>query len=101
MIVVRQVLKAKYGKAGDVVNVMRETKDIFGSLKGPRAWRVLTDLSGPFDTVVLEMEIESLAAWDELRGRMFGDPNLQQIFSQIIPLLDGGSGELYTLEVSG
>ena len=66
MIVVRNVFQAKIGRASELAQgmaeSMRRTPPAGAAAAG---WRVLTDLSGPFDTVVLEIEVESLAAWEE------------------------------------
>ena len=37
-------------------------------------WRVLTDLSGPFDTVIQVVEMGSLADWERARAKLFGLP---------------------------
>ncbi len=34
-------------------------------------WCVVSGLSGPFDTVVLQMEAESLVEWAQTRSRLF------------------------------
>ncbi len=36
-----------------------------------RPWHVLSDLSGPFDTVVLQMEAEGSTEWAQARSRLF------------------------------
>ena len=42
--------------------------EIARTMVGPNVRvRILTDLSGPFDTVVQEIEVESLAEWERLR----------------------------------
>lgn len=38
---------------------------------GDHRWKVMTDLSGPFDTVVQEIEVASLAEWEIIRSRLF------------------------------
>lgn len=43
---------------------------------GGRA-RILTDLSGPSNTVVQEIEVESLAAWERQRAEVFSRPDFQ------------------------
>jgi len=99
MIVVRFVFQAKFGTAGQVVEGFKEMAASMRRVAGPdiRA-RVLTDLSGPFDTVVQEIELESLAKWEELRAKMFSDPEFQDSQDRGESPFLGGRTEFYTLE---
>jgi hypothetical protein len=101
MIVVRFVFQAKFGTAGKVVEGFKEMADTMQRIAGPdvRA-RVLTDLSGPFDTVVQEIELESLAKWEDLRAKMFSDPEFQESQDSGESPFLGGRTEFYTLEGS-
>ncbi len=61
MIVVRSVLQAQFGKGGELAALVGQAMQQMTQEMGTGSkWRVLTDLSGPFDTVVLEVEAESL-----------------------------------------
>jgi hypothetical protein len=66
-----------------------------------RRWRVLTDLSGAFDTVVLEVEAESLAEWDRARGVLFQSPAFQESMAQMQDLIISGRNECWTVEAEG
>jgi hypothetical protein len=102
MILVRTVFQAAFGKGGELAAAMRASSDQmaddFGS--GNR-WRLLTDLSGPFDTVVLEVEMESLAAWERMRAEMFARPDFQESMAQTQGLIVSGRNELLTIEAQG
>lgn len=54
MITIRTVMQAQFGKAGLLVaEFKRSSADLAAQMGLPdRRWRVLTDLSGQFDTVV-------------------------------------------------
>jgi hypothetical protein len=103
MILVRNVFQAKFGKGGELAKLMAEgMRAEGGGGGGGGRWRVLTDLtSGPFDTVVLEGESESLAAWEELRRRMFADPSFGESMSRTAELIQSGHAEIYTIEAQG
>ena len=102
MIVVRNVFQAKVGRAGELARVMAESfRQQDGSAGGPAAWRILTDLSGPFDTVVMEVEAESLAAWEQARSAMFTTSEFQDSFASTSDMIVSGRNELYTLEARG
>lgn len=102
MILVRQVFQAKYGQAGQVATLLRESAQGFSDAVGPnRRWRVLTDLSGTFDTVVIELEVESLTAWEQLRQQLFTHPAIQESSAQFAEAIAGGRNELFTIEAQG
>ena len=101
MIVVRFVFQAKFGKAGEVVEGFKEGAEMMRRVAGPNAKvRLLTDLSGPFDTVVQEVELESLAEWEQLRAKIFSDSEFQEAqAASEIPFISGRT-EFYTLEAA-
>ena len=65
MVLVRLIFQAKFGKAGEVANQFKAGTRQIGEMYGGRS-RVLTDLSGQFDTVVLEIEVENLAHLEKI-----------------------------------
>ena len=102
MILVRNVFQAKFGKGGELAKLMVEGMRAEGGGGGGGRWRVLTDLtSGPFDTVVLEGEAESLAAWEALRRQMFADPSFGESMSRTAELIQSGHAEIFTIEGQG
>ena len=60
--------------------------------------RYLTDLSGPFDTVVQEIEVESLAQWEKLREKLFSNPEFQEAQEAMEVPFTSGRSEFYTIE---
>ena len=101
MIVVRFVFQAKFGKAGEVVEGFKEGAEMMRRVAGPNAKvRLLTDLSGPFDTVVQEVELESLAEWEQLRAKIFSDSEFQEAQAASEIPLTSGRTEFYTLEAA-
>jgi hypothetical protein len=101
MIIVRTVFQAEWNKAGELAHAMHQSVEGMTRPAGAGHWRVLTDLSGPFNTVVLEVEVESLAVWEQGRGAMFADPQWQQGMTQMTGLIVSGHQEFYTLEAQG
>lgn len=96
MILVRFVFQTKWGKAHEVVESFKKTESILGDQMG--RIRILTDLSGPFHTVVQEIEVESLAVWERQRAEIFSNPVLQQEFARTADLIESGRTEFYTIE---
>jgi hypothetical protein len=67
----------------------------------PRRWRVLTDLSGTFDTVVQEVEVESLAEWETLRVRLFELAAFRESMATMQEFVMSGRNELWTVKAEG
>jgi hypothetical protein len=106
MIIARTVFQAAFGKGGELAAHMaagnaRLAEEIGRQLGGQQRWRVLTDLSGAFDTVVFEVEVESLAAWEQGRAAMFQLPAFQEAMAQTQGLIVSGRNELWTVEAEG
>lgn len=96
MILVRNVFQAKFGKADELVAIFKEMRQVLSEPANNQ--RILTDLSGPFYTVVLEAEVESLAEWERSRAEMFSNPQFGAVFARTIDLVDSGRAEYYTIE---
>lgn len=62
MIVVREVFHAKPGMASKMVKLFQEQ---MGGGQGPKGPKIMTDMTGPFNKVIVETEYESLAAFDK------------------------------------
>ena len=60
--------------------------------------RILTDLSGPFFTVVTEAEAPSLADFERVMAEMFSQPEFGQWFARMHSLVESGRREFYNVE---
>lgn len=101
MILVRLVCQARFGKAGEVVAGFKRSNEIARTVAGPNVRvRLLTDLSGAFDTVVQELELESLAEWERLRAVIFSDPGVQEAEAGLDDVIVSGQTEYYTVEAA-
>lgn len=96
MILARMIFHCKFGRAGEVVRLMKRSGQTYQG-QAQRS-RLLTDLTGRFDTVVLEMEAESLAEFERMRAELFADPQYQQDAPRLAELIDSGASEFYTIE---
>ena len=93
MILHRVVMHAKQGTVTQMVARMKEmTKDM------PNRPRILTDLSGPFNTVVLESKFENLAAYEIWRNEFFSSEQFQDESGERDDSLESGVNEFYTIE---
>jgi hypothetical protein len=102
MILVRMVFQAKFGTGGKLAATLSEASGPLGAELGTlRRWRVLTDLSGSFDTVVQEVEVESLAEWEKFRIKLFELTAFRDSMAVVSELVVSGHNELWTVEAQG
>jgi hypothetical protein len=96
MIIVRDVFQARYGKASDLVVLFKEFQEKIAS-KVP-GYRILTDASGPFFTVVTEMQFESMAVWEQQSTEIISRPEFGDWFVRMTPLVESGRRDFYKIE---
>lgn len=96
MLVARQVFRAKYGRGDELVAVFQEFNSRMQAENGPGPrFRILTDGSGPFFTVVTEVEVENFAAWEGSFRESMARPWMGEWFARMMPLVESGSREFY------
>src|SRR5437764_12163843 len=82
MILIRDVFQAKYGKGGELVQLFKEAQKEWTD-GSPYGNLLLTDLSGPFFTVVTETRAESLAEWQQHSAAIFARPAVRCRFGRM------------------
>jgi hypothetical protein len=95
MIIVRNVFQAKYGKGDELLALFKEARRTWASQV---PMRLLTDLSGPFFTVVAEFSAGSLAEWERVQAQEFARPEFGEMFARTLSLTESGRREYYTVE---
>jgi hypothetical protein len=98
MLVARQVFRAKYGRGDELVAHFKELNTRMQEAGGtaPR-FRILTDATGPFFTVVTEVEVESFTAWEGSFRESMARPWIGEWFGRMMPLVESGSREFYNI----
>ena len=99
MIVVRNVFQLKFGKAREAVALMKESLAIQKrALSGVEfSTRVLTDVTGPFYTLVLELTMPNLSAFETNAPKLFADKEWQASYEKMAALVDSGHREIFTI----
>ena len=97
MIVVRNVFRLKFGKAREAVAIMKEGIAIQKRLGSDISARLLTDLSGDFYTLVLELTVPNLATLEAAQPRLMGDKDWQANYQKFVPLVESGHREMFTI----
>jgi hypothetical protein len=91
MIVVRNTFTAKPGQAGKLATHMKEMASA-GNLKNTR---ILTDLAGDFNQVVMEHEVESLTEFETMMQRYSSDPQIREKAKNYLDLWVTGKREIF------
>lgn len=99
MLIARQVFHAKYGRGDELVALFQEFNKRMQDVSGGMAarFRILTDVSGPFFTVVTEVEVESLGDWEGRFRESMDQPWMAEWFGRMVPLVESGSREFYNV----
>lgn len=97
MILERTVLHCPPGTVGKVVENFKGMEAQLKNQDVIKSFRILTDLSGPFDTVVIESEIESIDAYLALLKAMFNAEASEEAAS-VESTYNTGHRTFYTIE---
>ena|SRR5215210_6511774 len=99
MIVVRNVFRLKFGKAREAVALLKEAMAIQKRVMSGVEYstRILTDVTGPFYTLVLELTVPSLATFEGNAPRLFGDKEFQANYQKMAPLVESGYREVFSI----
>ena len=98
MIVVRNVFRLKFGKAREAVAAMKEGVAIQKRLGVDVGQRLLTDLTGPFYTLVLEITLPNLSAVETTLSKVMSDKEFHANYEKFVPLVESGHREIFHVE---
>lgn len=93
MILVRDVFQLKFGKAREAVAAWKDMRR-YGNMG---SMRILTDLVGPYYTLVLESTFNSLPEWEQQGRKIMGDPEWRKQYENILPLVESGHREVFNI----
>jgi hypothetical protein len=99
MIVIRNVFRLKFGKAKEAVALMKEGLAIQKrAITGVDfSTRVLTDVTGPFYTLVLELTVPNMSSFETYAPKLFGDKEWQANYQKVGALVESGYREIFTI----
>ena len=99
MTLVRNVFKLKFGKTKEALPLVKEAVAIQKrALAGVDfSTRILTDVTGPFYTLVLELTIPNLTAWETNAPKIFADKEFQANYAKMSALVESGYREIFTV----
>lgn len=92
MYVIRDVFQLQFGKAREA----REALEGFSSLgednEGPS--RILTDFTGPSYRLIMEMEFESLADYEERLTSIMSTDEWRDVYGKFVPYVESSYREI-------
>jgi hypothetical protein len=91
MVIVRNSFNAKPGQAGKLAAQLKE----MASAGNLRNVRVMTDLTGDFNHVIMEHEVESASEFESLMARYSSDPQAREKAKGYTDLWTTGRRELF------
>ena len=94
MILIRNKFQVKYGQAKPAIAALKEMVVLGKRLGMTAPSRILTDLTGPAYTLVLEHPYASLAAWEQEMPAMMGKPEWRAAYEKFAPYIESGSREI-------
>ena len=97
MIVVRNVFQLKFGKAKDALALWKEGRQIAQRAGSGGTMRAMTDLVGPFYTLVMEEQYPSLSDMEREMQSEVGADEWKIWYQKFVPLVESGYREVFTL----
>jgi hypothetical protein len=97
MLIVRNVFKLKFGHAREALAIMKEGLAIQKRIGVDLNQRLLTDVTGPFYTLVLELTVPNMAALESVMPKVMGDKDWQANYQKVLPHIDSGHREVFTV----
>jgi hypothetical protein len=97
VIVVRNVFQLHFGKAKEGLALLKEGVEIQKRAGADYHHRLLTDLTGPFYTLVLEITLPNVAALEMSAPRAMADKDWQANYQKFSQLVHSGYREIFTV----
>jgi hypothetical protein len=96
MILVRDVFRLQFGRAREAIAVWQEGRGL-AQKAGFKSARLLTDLVGPYYTLVLETTFDSLADYERAGQALRDDEKWRAWYAKVPPLSRDGYREIFTI----
>lgn len=90
--------RLKFGHAKEAIDIRKKILDEFKKHKKPPKMRLLTDLTAPSYTLILELELRNMIDMGFKNYQWMTTENVAELYRQFVPLCDSSSRTLYTLE---
>ncbi len=96
MILVRDVFQLRFGKAREAKALAKEGMEIEKKY-GYGPGRLLTDLTGPYYTLVMETTYANMTEFEKALKDLLGNKEFGEWYQKMVPLVESGRREMYTV----
>jgi hypothetical protein len=99
MIIHQRSFFCKVGHADQVVQSVRDFKRIADGVGvTARSERVYTDLTGKNDQVIWQIELDSMAAWEDAGGKFYQHADFSAWFEKLTAHIEGSDSQFFRMQ---
>ena len=96
MIVIRNTFQVNFGKMKEAVPLLKENM-ARAVAAGGKPGRLMTDVTGAFYTLVLELEFDDMADADRNMNTIGKLPGWQETYQKFCAVVDSGRREIFSV----
>jgi hypothetical protein len=98
VVVVRETYRAYKWQINNAVSLLQRYGGLLSFYGVGQKPRILTNASGPMFQAVIEVETESMSAWESQRRLLFAEVEFQVWFNQLMTAVEAGRHDFYRVE---
>src|SRR5438045_421719 len=98
MYLIREIFQCKPGKAKDFVKMNKEVYEHMKDMEGFGDYRLCTDFTTNYWTVVLEHTVDKLDRFGDMARSFTMKPEVKDIMKGYMDLVEGGRREIWKVE---
>lgn len=95
---IREVFKAKPGKAKELVKMFKQASPHITKAEGMKNMKIMTDITGSYWTVVVESEVDEIGNFMSNLRSATASAELQQIMKGYMDYVESGYREIFLIE---
>jgi hypothetical protein len=96
MIIVRNIFQLKFGHAKDAKALIPEGREVMKQ-HGMTGARFMTDVTGQFYTLEMELPFESLAAYEKNASETMGSKEFSAWYAKFMTHVESGHREIHSV----
>ncbi|HLF19879.1 MAG TPA: NIPSNAP family protein [Bacteroidota bacterium] len=96
MILIRDVFQVKFGRMKEAKALAKQDID-FQKRSGVSQSRFLTDLTGPYYTLIMETTYDNLATYEKTLKETLTSKEFKKWYKKFMPLVESGRREMFTI----
>lgn len=97
-VVIREAYRAYKWQIQTAVELLKRYGALLEFFGVGKNARILTDASGEMFQAIIEIETESMSAWETQRRTLYKEPEFQVWFNQMLTSIESGRHEFYRVE---